>query len=410
MKIDAMVKVGYRDLLEPGKITDRHVKSILTIGKEAGGKNEVFIIVKTNQLETGRKYKVNNNIEQVFLRFLKEGKSTIRFKEPRHDLSINSDPIQLKAFLKVLKLVNDGTGSYEKHLSSLYADSKIMSVKKKLAIVGKQDFSVDSKFPRTIEELKICEVNMKYFDKRILHLPNLKTLCLSKNQLLEIPDAFGSLPNISTLDLSDNLLGSSRAWNWLTSTRIVNTLSVLNLANNKLGYFPLELLNLNNLYSLNLSRNQITALPGTVGFYLKSIREMDLSFNLLKYVPVSVKILNLEKLNVSSNPFLTDFDSNELIPQNFGIMSLFDLAAGAVENYRIPFSLENIPKTIFNYVKYQAGVCICRKITFRKNTTHYSNRNIIASQVWISRALMCMVVNFCSFSCYTTRRSLNGLL
>lgn len=46
---------------------------------------------------------VGGNIEAVFTKFVSEGKFTIRFKEPAHDLCVKADPVLAKTFLQTCK-------------------------------------------------------------------------------------------------------------------------------------------------------------------------------------------------------------------------------------------------------------------------------------------------------------------
>ena len=49
---------------------------------------------------------------KVFERFINEGKATVRFREPAHDLCIKkADAIQLKAFINLLKKIISLSGS-----------------------------------------------------------------------------------------------------------------------------------------------------------------------------------------------------------------------------------------------------------------------------------------------------------
>jgi len=86
-------------------------KTILAIGKGSERKgDETKIMLITTANKAGTKYSVLKNISKIFTRFLEEGKATISFVTPEHDVQIKSDKVQLTAFLKVLKLVLTGSG------------------------------------------------------------------------------------------------------------------------------------------------------------------------------------------------------------------------------------------------------------------------------------------------------------
>lgn len=46
---------------------------------------------------------MDGNIEAVFTKFVSEGKFTIRFKMPEHDLCVKTDPVLAKSFLHICK-------------------------------------------------------------------------------------------------------------------------------------------------------------------------------------------------------------------------------------------------------------------------------------------------------------------
>lgn len=95
----------------------------------------------------------------MFTRFLNEGKATIRFKVPEHDLIICSDPVQIKAFFRILKLGLDGkTPLQSLQLSSLCStegQTALKPVKTKLIVKCKNDYPTLSGFPRTLEVLQV---------------------------------------------------------------------------------------------------------------------------------------------------------------------------------------------------------------------------------------------------------------
>ena len=103
------------------------VKSSLAIGKKPKSSTskddpEVFMLLCTNTNRAGTKYSLDDcNIEKVFTKFVNEGKATVRFKRPAHDICITKcDVIQLKAFLNVLRNVLE-----KKDLSGLTLSGKI---------------------------------------------------------------------------------------------------------------------------------------------------------------------------------------------------------------------------------------------------------------------------------------------
>lgn len=80
----------------------KYLKSTLALGKEPKSETEYFILHFSSVNKSGLKYRVKC-IKQVFVKCLNEGKATIRFEEPPHDLCIKCEAIQLKCFMRLLK-------------------------------------------------------------------------------------------------------------------------------------------------------------------------------------------------------------------------------------------------------------------------------------------------------------------
>lgn len=138
---------------------NRPVKSTLAIALHPPGKekSEMFLILFTPQNKCGSRYKTKNNIVKVFTRFVSEGKATISFKEPEHDLLIKCDPIQMKCFLQTLKLGMEGKYEMNKiglsNLSATALSSKSHPVTK-FVVRSRGDYPLKG-FPRTITSLYV---------------------------------------------------------------------------------------------------------------------------------------------------------------------------------------------------------------------------------------------------------------
>jgi LRR-repeat protein 1 len=100
---------------------------------------------------------VKKNIEQVFTRFLNEGKATIRFKDPPHDMCIRCDSLQLKLFLRTLKLgLEEKVPTKTLMLSSINTAAKVPPIPKtKFVVLSKATYPTLEGFPRTLEILKV---------------------------------------------------------------------------------------------------------------------------------------------------------------------------------------------------------------------------------------------------------------
>ncbi|XP_069702523.1 leucine-rich repeat protein 1-like isoform X2 [Periplaneta americana] len=245
--------------------------SSLAIGKQAGTEAELYILHQSAQNKLGTKYKVKKNIEQVFTRFVNEGKATIRFKNPPHDICIKCDSLQLKCFLRTLKLgLEEKISPKALMLSNITTTSKLPSIPKtKLEVLSKAAYPILEGFPRTLQILRINHAEQKKFDNKILRLQNLKLLDLSHNELTHLPEELGSLPSLECLHLSHNKLSETpihdTKWNWISSYNLTRSLQVLDLSNNELCLLPKQISKLKKLSILKIERNKLTELPPGLG-------------------------------------------------------------------------------------------------------------------------------------------------
>ncbi|KAG7163663.1 Dynein regulatory complex subunit 7-like 1 [Homarus americanus] len=90
-----------------------------------------------------------------------------------------------------------------------------------------------------------------------IHVPHLRSLNVSHNQICDLPTSFNLLLHLRVLDLSYNKLKMLPA----ALTRLPQ-LHTLNVANNYLKELPTTVSKLQNLKKLNVSNNQLRALPG----------------------------------------------------------------------------------------------------------------------------------------------------
>lgn len=81
---------------------------------------------------------------------------------------------------------------------------------------------------------QIKDAELPSFDRRILHLPLLRTLHIEGSKLEILPESLGSLPCLTQLYLKNNELGKSSKWNWkwILASRIRKNLQVLDLSYN----------------------------------------------------------------------------------------------------------------------------------------------------------------------------------
>lgn len=148
----------------------RLLKSIISIGYHSRNEEngEMFLLHENLLNKSGRRYKVKQNVNKVFLKFLDEGKATISFKEPPHDLLIQCDKIQLINFMRSFRIGLCGDPNFTKSQST----QPSLNVKKvprlkevpfslknhanrKMVIKKRSD--LDKGIPRTVEDLTVCK-------------------------------------------------------------------------------------------------------------------------------------------------------------------------------------------------------------------------------------------------------------
>lgn len=81
---------------------------------------------------------------------------------------------------------------------------------------------------------------------QIISLTKLTILNLGYNEIICLPEALGTLPSLSKLDLSHNYLGKSDqySWIWLNQSSIKNSLSYLNISHNYVSCIDICILTL----------------------------------------------------------------------------------------------------------------------------------------------------------------------
>ncbi|XP_011828978.1 PREDICTED: leucine-rich repeat and calponin homology domain-containing protein 1 isoform X2 [Mandrillus leucophaeus] len=131
----------------------------------------------------------------------------------------------------------------------------------------------------------------------LCHFVSLEILNLYHNCIRVIPEAIVNLQMLTYLNLSRNQLSA------LPACLCGLPLKVLIASNNKLGSLPEEIGQLKQLMELDVSCNEITALPQQIG-QLKSLRELNVRRNYLKVLPQELVDLPLVKFDFSCNKVL----------------------------------------------------------------------------------------------------------
>ncbi|XP_012528864.2 leucine-rich repeat protein 1 [Monomorium pharaonis] len=357
--------------------SQRRSQSILAFAKKSVNDDDVCLYLQTRQNKRGTKYQIVNNIEQVFTKFVTDGKVTVRLIKPCHDLIIQSDIIQLKSFLRLLNLVIKGHSQHDNLVKQCtlvsevsFNSSEFSLGKVKVVVKKKSEYPTLQGFPRTTQELILNGLNRRSFDRQILRLQSLRILDLSNNDICYLPKELGMLPHLQQLLLSRNNLGKSpiSKWTWLEQAAVKRNLHFLDISNNSLTKLPSQIKNLNALVHLKISENALTYLPHNIGA-LRNLRILDVSKNDLSYLPVTIKFLRLHLLNIMQNSFicLTNF-LNVIVPDNGTVMknvrSLVEWSAKSVLKSRIRYDANIIPYTLVEYLDEAKYCHQCRTACF----------------------------------------------
>ncbi|XP_053659501.1 leucine-rich repeat protein 1 [Anopheles marshallii] len=366
------------------------LKTILAIGKGSERKgDETKIMLITSSNKSGTKYNVLNNITKIFTRFLDEGKVTISFITPAHDVQIKSDKVQLMAFLKVLKLVLTGGGKLAnsshsimdpcppsvplrlpcltvgKKKSSILDSPSVLSTK--CIITNRKDYPAKG-FSRLLVTLQISDIKLTRFDSKILLLQKLRNLSLSKNCIRTLPRTLGQL-RLNELDISGNNLADCK-WEWLLESNIQSSLVLLNISDNGLPFLPINVIHASQLEVLTADNNHIRKLPFAL-CNLSRLRILSLASNCIDAVPESFSRLRLDRIDLSGNELhsqgatVQDLRMNASDTQHHQPSSLFELAARTVIFKKIPYTFPGkIPFTVLELLR-RAPLCSCGRPCFQ---------------------------------------------
>lgn len=398
MKLVCTIATGNRQLSKFAlKSQNKHVKSTIALCRHPKNENDFMLIHFTAQNKVGTKYRLTDNVQSVLTRFVNEGKATIQFKEPTHDLFIKADTIQLKGFLHLLRR------ALEKKISGNELTLSSMSVTpvsnkniapKKLIVKSRSELPMKG-FPRTLEFLCINEIRLCKLCIGVLQLQKLRVLDISDNCIEYLPPELNRLP-LEDVNIAGNDLGKGtlKQWGWIGGG-LIKTLKKLNLSNNKLQYLPEQLVKLQALMTLNLDNNNLTVLPSGVG-NLRCLRNLSVARNKITQVPGSMKRLHLDYLDLSNNSF-KPISVAAVFPKTLPVCTLKEYAARKVLFARLPYGPDTVPATVVDYLDY-AFYCICGRPCFE---VHLHHANVLMLESITEQFVNTMAeLNYVPMDCY----------
>ena len=338
MRLKADVRVVSRGLCEQGlKANTKYIWSQLSIGKKEIKTStldieEYYLFVCTAKNKAGTKYEITRANLEMMCKFVEEGKSTLRLKEPPHDIIIKAkDAIELKAFLSVLRKVREGQEVKEISLGGMAPATlkQVTKPKTKMVITSRKEYPLTAGFPSSLETLTIVNVNLKQIDKRILKLRSLTALDLCNNCLEDMPTEISQLKHLKELSVAANkikVVKPSLIENLPVSLRL------LDFTKNQIEFVPHNIVRLVYLKVLKLDGNNLKRLPFNIG-KIGRLEELTLSKNMVTALPGSLAIDRppLEVLEVSGNPLLTECAPGEhILFDNLAFPRLEDLCLTAM--------------------------------------------------------------------------------
>ncbi len=165
-----------------------------------------------------------------------------------------------------------------------------------------------------------------------MSLPQLGYLRLNDNLFSEMADGNGSCPNLKYLELQNNQISGSIPWYLGNFT----ALEYLNLSDNQIEALPAEMGNLNQLERLDINNNLLTTLPGGLAIIL-NLKHLSAHHNTLNNIPGNLgQSRSLETLDLSYNQITT-------IPEEIGnCPNLYQIYLNNNKITRIPATFENI--------------------------------------------------------------------
>ncbi|XP_030418659.1 leucine-rich repeat protein 1 isoform X1 [Gopherus evgoodei] len=334
-------------------------RALLSLGRRPDRPpgHSVYLMVCTARDRAGARYKLKENIEQFFTKFVEEGKATVRLKEPAVDVCLSkANASNLKSFLAAVRLAHRGTDVEALPLSVLVPakTSEVEKPKTKMIIMSRRDYPLTKNFPYSLEHLQASYCKLARVDMRMLCLKKLRTLDLSHNHIKKLPETIGDLVSLQELNLHNNHLESFCVA--LCNSMLQKSLQFLDLSQNKIKALPVQFCQLQELIHLKLDDNELIRLPFKMG-QLSQLRFLSAARNKLPFLPSDFRNLSLEKLDLFGNPFE---QPNPLVPsiQLKIPLTLLESAARATVNYRIPYGCHLLPSHLWEDLEL-AKTCQC---------------------------------------------------
>ena len=400
MRLNADLVISNR-CMPKSKSKNTSTQALITLGRKENNENltnnkqllneNLYLMINTAKDNCyGTSYRVVNfhrqkskarhknllNLE-IFDRFSKEGRVTLRFLEPEHDVLIsNADPILLRQFLNILKSAQHSPQLEQ--LSSLkpVSKSQIPKYTSKLYINKRQDYpSNETGFPQMLKKLQIENLQMKKIDLRIPRLKHLMSLDLSGNVIKDIPVELTALESLKELNLANNRI-KRIPHRFCQNEQFCDKLLLLNLEGNCLTELPSNLTNFLNLVTLNVKNNFFSHLPHGLFQKMTKLRFLYLSgCKYLECLPTTffdthrLDVIHADRLpkifrRMDYRNYMSGCHEEVIMDTTKNVPSLFDIASAFTIEHKLLWESvrenENlIPSVIKQYLKTLVK-CYCQ--------------------------------------------------
>ncbi|MFS7910865.1 putative leucine-rich repeat domain superfamily [Helianthus anomalus] len=156
-------------------------------------------------------------------------------------------------------------------------------------------------FTKKVERIDLSQRRLPVLPEAFGKLSMLVSLNLSSNQLEAIPDSIAGLENLEELYVSSNLLESLP-----DSIGLLLKLKILDVSSNKLTSLPDSICHCRSLVELDASFNKLTYLPTNIGYELVNLKKLSVPLNKLRSLPTSIgEMKSLQFLDAHFNELRT---------------------------------------------------------------------------------------------------------
>ncbi|KAI3684490.1 hypothetical protein L6452_33714 [Arctium lappa] len=187
---------------------------------------------------------------------------------------------------------------------------------------------------KDVERIDLSDRRLPFLPEAFGKLRMLVSLNLSSNQLEVIPDSIAGLENLEELNASSNLLESLP-----DSIGLLLKLKILDVSSNKLASLPDSICHCRSLVELDASFNKLTYLPTNLGYELVNLKRLSVPLNKLRSLPTSIG-------EMESLQFLdAHFNELRILPSSIGRLSkleILNLSGNFSDLTSLPFTIGDL--------------------------------------------------------------------